>query len=100
MNSAAMPGEIDGLRYNGEILVVGATPEPIEVSPFQLIASTKGLHGHPSGTAKDVEDIIRFAALSGVRPMTEIFSLEDINAGYERMLSADTRFRVVLTTGR
>jgi alcohol dehydrogenase len=70
------------------------------VSPFQLIATTKGLRGHPSGTTKDVEDTLRFAALTGIRPMTEIFSLEDINVGCQRMLSGDARFRLVLTTGR
>lgn len=100
MSSAAMSAAIDGLRYNGELLVVGATPEPIEVSPFQIIAGTKGLHGHPSGTAKDVEDTLRFAALTGVRPMTETYSLDEISAGYDRMLSGDARFRVVLTTGK
>jgi hypothetical protein len=33
-----------------------ATPEPIEVSPFQILATSKTVHGHPSGTAKDVEE--------------------------------------------
>ncbi|MBA9003006.1 alcohol dehydrogenase [Thermomonospora cellulosilytica] len=100
MNSAAMTATIDGLRYNGELLVVGAAPEPIEVSPFQILATSKTVHGHPSGTAKDVEDTLRFAALTGVRPMTETYPLDQITAGYERMLSGDARFRVVLTTGR
>ncbi|NEE00807.1 alcohol dehydrogenase catalytic domain-containing protein [Phytoactinopolyspora halotolerans] len=99
MSSAAMTAAIDGLRHNGELLVVGATPEPIEVSPFQILSTSKGLHGHPSGTAKDVEDTLRFATLAGVRPMTETYSLDQISAGYERMLSGDARFRVVLTTG-
>lgn len=43
MNSAAMSGVIDGLRYNGELLVVGAVPEPVQVSPFQIVASSKTL---------------------------------------------------------
>ncbi|WP_205471077.1 alcohol dehydrogenase catalytic domain-containing protein [Nocardioides sp. SYSU D00038] len=100
MSSAAMGAVVDGLRPHGELLVVGATPEPIEVSPFQLIAPSRTVHGHPSGTAKDVEDTLRFAALTGVRPMTETFPLDEVTAGYERMLSGDARFRVVLTTGR
>jgi alcohol dehydrogenase len=100
MSSAAMTAAIDGLRHNGELLVVGATPEPIEVSPFQILAASKTVHGHPSGTAKDVEETLRFAALTGVRPMTETYPLDQIGVGYERMLSGDARFRVVLTTGR
>ncbi|GAB3655410.1 MDR/zinc-dependent alcohol dehydrogenase-like family protein [Glycomyces tarimensis] len=100
MNSAAMSASIDGLQPNGELLVVGAAPEPIEVSPFQILPTSKTIHGHPSGTAKDVEDTMRFASLTGIRPMTEVYSLDEINAGYERMVSGEARFRVVLTTGR
>ncbi|MDH2413875.1 alcohol dehydrogenase catalytic domain-containing protein [Nocardioides sp. CER19] len=100
MSSEAMGASIDGLRPGGELLVVGATPEPIPVTPFQILPTSRTLHGHPSGTAKDVEDTMRFAALTGVRPMTETYSLDEINAGYQRMLSGDARFRVVLTTGR
>lgn len=54
-SSKAMGATIDGLRHNGELIVVGADPEPIEVSPFQIIATSKTVHGHPSGTARDVE---------------------------------------------
>ncbi|MEV5494946.1 alcohol dehydrogenase [Nonomuraea fuscirosea] len=99
MSSAAMSGAIDGLKYNGELLVVGATPEPIEVSPFQILPSTKSVHGHPSGTAKDVEDTLRFAALTGVRPITEERPLEQINEAYQRVVDNQARYRVVLTTG-
>lgn len=99
MSSAAMSAAIDGLAPGGELLVVGATPEPIEVSPFQILPTSRTIHGHPSGTAKDVEDTMRFAALTGVRPMTETYGLDEIGAGYDRMLSGKARFRVVLTTG-
>ena len=100
MNSAAMSGVIDGLRYNGELLVVGAVPEPVQVSPFQIVASSKTLHGHPSGTAKDTEETLKFAAQAGIVPMTEERPMEDINGGFKRMLSGDAKFRVVLTTDK
>ncbi|MEV0831247.1 alcohol dehydrogenase [Nonomuraea rubra] len=99
MSSAAMSGAIDGLAHNGELLVVGAAPEPIEVSPFQVIPGTKSVHGHPSGTARDVEDTLRFAALTGVRPITEERPLEQINEAYQRVVDNQARYRVVLTTG-
>jgi D-arabinose 1-dehydrogenase-like Zn-dependent alcohol dehydrogenase len=53
--------------------------------------------GWPSGTAKDSEDILRFSALTGVRPMIETFPLAKAAEGYERMLSGKARLRVVLT---
>ncbi|MEV1175256.1 zinc-binding dehydrogenase, partial [Nonomuraea sp. NPDC049784] len=99
-SSEAMSTAIDGLRHNGELIVLGATPEPIQVSPFQLISTSRTVHGHPSGTARDVEETLRFAALTGIRPMTETRPLEQVAAAYQRMLSGDARYRMVLTTGR
>ncbi len=98
-SSAAMSATIDGLRHNGELIVVGADPEPIQVSPFQIIATSKTVHGHPSGTARDVEETLHFAAMTGIRPMTETRPLDQVDAAYNRMLSGDARYRMVLTTG-
>jgi alcohol dehydrogenase len=99
-SSAAMSATIDGLHRSGELIVVGADPEPIRVSPFQLIATSRTVHGHPSGTARDVEETMHFAALTGVRPMTETRPLDQVGAAYDRMLSGDARYRMVLTTAR
>lgn len=96
-SSAAMTAAFDGLRYGGELLVVGVDPAPIEISPFQLVPGGKTVHGHPSGTARDVEETLAFAALTGVRPITETAPLADVNAAYARMLSGEARFRMVLT---
>lgn len=99
-SSEAMAATIDGLQHNGELIVIGAVPEPIQVSPFQIIAGSKTVHGHPSGTARDTEETLHFAALTGIRPMTETRPLDDAQAAYDRMLSGDARFRMVLTTGK
>jgi alcohol dehydrogenase len=98
-SSAAMSAAIDGLRRGGALIVLAATPEPIQVSPFQLISTSRTVHGHPSGTARDVEETLRFAALTGVRPMTETRPLDEADAAYNRMLSGAARYRMVLTTG-
>ncbi|GID28969.1 alcohol dehydrogenase catalytic domain-containing protein [Paractinoplanes brasiliensis] len=99
-SSAAMSATIDGLTPNGQLVVVGADPAPIEVSPFQIIATSRTVHGHPSGTARDVEETLRFAALTGIRPRTETMPLTDVQAAYDRMLAGDAHYRVVLTPGR
>ncbi|HTU77056.1 MAG TPA: alcohol dehydrogenase catalytic domain-containing protein [Trebonia sp.] len=98
-SSEAMSATIDGLRPTGELVVIGITPEPIQVSPDQIVIPGKTVHGHPSGTAREVEETLHFAALTGVRPMTETRPLGDIQGAYDRMLSGDARFRMVVTTG-
>jgi D-arabinose 1-dehydrogenase-like Zn-dependent alcohol dehydrogenase len=99
-NSKAMSELIDGLGVGGKLLVVGASADPITVTPIQLIGARKSIQGWPSGTARDSEDTLNFCALTGIRPMVETFPLEQAAAAYDRMLSGKARFRVVLTMGR
>jgi D-arabinose 1-dehydrogenase-like Zn-dependent alcohol dehydrogenase len=96
-NSKAMSELINGLGPNGELMVVGATGDPIEVTPLQLINGSKTIQGWASGTPADSEDTLRFAELSGVRPMIETYPLEKAAEAYARMMSGKAEFRVVLT---
>jgi D-arabinose 1-dehydrogenase-like Zn-dependent alcohol dehydrogenase len=96
-NSKAMSELVGGLGMNGKLLVVGASPEPLEVSPIQLIQGRKSVQGWSSGIPTDSEDTLRFAELTGVRPMIEKYPLEKANEAYERMMSGKAEFRVVLT---
>ncbi len=93
----AMSALINGLGVGGKLMVVGASLEPIEVSPIQLIQGGKTVQGWASGAAADIEDTLGFSALSGVRPMIETYPLADAGKAYERMTSGQARFRVVLT---
>jgi D-arabinose 1-dehydrogenase-like Zn-dependent alcohol dehydrogenase len=93
----AMSALVGGLGMNGTMVVVGASPDPIEVSPIQLIFGRKGIQGWPSGIPTDSEDTLRFAEMTGVRPMIEKFPLAKAAEGYARMLSGKAEFRVVLT---
>ena len=96
-NSKAMSELIDGLGPNGKLVVVGATFDPIEVTPAQLIFGVKSIQGWAAGTPADSEDTLRFAELTGVRPMIETYPLEKAAEGYARMMSGKAEFRVVLT---
>jgi D-arabinose 1-dehydrogenase-like Zn-dependent alcohol dehydrogenase len=79
------------------IIVIGATFDPIEVTPIQLISGSRSIQGWASGTPADSEDTLRFAELTGVRPMIETYPLEKADEAYARMLSGKAQFRVVLT---
>ena len=95
-DSKAMSALIDGLGVGGQLLVVGASADPINVTPVQLIMSRRSIRGWPSGTARDSEDTLNFCALTGIRPMIETLPLEQAAKGYEQMLGGKARFRVVL----
>jgi len=96
-SSKAMSELIDGLGPNGTLMVIGATFDPIEVTPPQLIFGSRRIQGWAAGTPTDSEDTLRFAELTGVRPMIETYPLEKVADAYARMMSGNAQFRVVLT---
>ena len=88
---------VNGLGVGGRLVVVGASPEVIEVSPLQLISKRRSVSGWPSGSAIDSEDALRFAALSGVRPTIETYPLDRAAEAFDRGITGAARFRAVIT---
>jgi D-arabinose 1-dehydrogenase-like Zn-dependent alcohol dehydrogenase len=89
---------VDGLGVKGKLVLIGASSEPFTVvSSFQLIGAQRSIIGWPSGTSKDSEDTLKFAANTGVRAMIETFPIEQAEQAYDRMITGKVRFRAVLT---
>jgi D-arabinose 1-dehydrogenase-like Zn-dependent alcohol dehydrogenase len=93
----AMSALIGGLGVNGTLVVIGASGDPMEVQPIQLILGKKRIHGWSAGIPTDSEDTLRFAEMTGVRPMIEKYPLLKAAEAYARMMSGKAEFRVVLT---
>lgn len=96
-NSQAMADTVGGLLPRGELIVVGVTPDPLPVSPLQLITPGVSITGHPSGTARDVEDTLKFAVQSGVRARIQELPLAQAAEAYAAMDTGKARYRMVLT---
>ncbi|MHA6805959.1 alcohol dehydrogenase [Salinifilum ghardaiensis] len=96
-SGAAASRTVPGLAARGQLLVLGAADDPLQVTAPALIMPGASLVGHPSGTSKDSEDTLRFSRLTGVRPMIETAQLEKAPEAYERMINNEARFRMVLT---
>ena len=93
----AMSALIAGLGSNGTLMVVGVSADPIEVPPSLLVSGRRRLQGWSAGIPTDSEDTLRFAEMTGVRPMIETYPLARAAEGYARMMSGKAEFRVVLT---
>src|SRR6201997_3579815 len=96
-NSGAMAATVGGILPQGELVTIGVTPEPLPISPIQLITPGISIVGHPSGTAKDVEDTMHFAVLSGVRAWIEELPLSQAAEGFAALEHGRAHYRTVLT---
>jgi D-arabinose 1-dehydrogenase-like Zn-dependent alcohol dehydrogenase len=95
----AMSAAVGGLGYAGELVVLGVSMTPLQVSTLPLILQRQKVHGWPSGTAIESEDTLKFSEITGVLPIIEKYPLEKAAEGYARMMSGKARFRAVLETG-
>ncbi len=94
-SSAAQSDISQGLRPNGRMAIVAMDHQPLQISPGLLISGRRGIVGWASGTAKDSEEAMAFAALKNVKVMVEPCPLKDAEAAFQNMKNA--RFRTVLT---
>jgi D-arabinose 1-dehydrogenase-like Zn-dependent alcohol dehydrogenase len=92
----AMSAAMGGLGVGGTFLILGAAMS-MQISPLQLLSNSQSVKGHYSGTSIDSEDTLSFSVQTGVRSMNEALPLERAEEGYQRMMSGEARFRVVLT---
>ncbi len=95
--SKALEEAMGGLGIDGEMLVLGASAQPAAIDTAGLLGRRHSIKGWPSGTCVDSEDTMKFSALAGVRPMIETMPIERAQEAFDRMLSGDARFRMVLT---
>jgi D-arabinose 1-dehydrogenase-like Zn-dependent alcohol dehydrogenase len=84
----------------GKLVILGAADEPLEVPAIPLILGRRSIMDWPSDSSIDSQDTLSFSALTGIRPMSEVFPLERAAEAYELMISGKARFRAVLTTER
>lgn len=94
-NAKAMSSVFRGLKPRGRLLVVGATPDPLEIPAFDLLSGKK-VAGWPSGSAIDSEATMKFSTLTGVRPHIEEFPLERAAEALAKVTENKIRFRAVL----
>lgn len=96
-SAKAMADTVGGLLPRGELIAIGVSTEPLPISPMQLINGGLSITGHASGTARDIEETMRFAVQSGVRTRTQERPLDQAAEAYAAMEQGRARYRMVLT---
>lgn len=91
----AMRAIAGGLGPRGTMMVIGAVGA-FEIDSLDLLMKSAAVRGWYSGIAPDSEDALAFSNLTNIKSMNEVYPLEEAQAAYDRMMSGDARFRVVL----
>ncbi len=84
------------LRPDGTLVLVGASPKPLEVHTFALIMGRKTLAGSLIGGIKETQEMLDYCAKKKVLSDVEVIPVTKINEAYERVLKGDVRYRFVI----
>jgi D-arabinose 1-dehydrogenase-like Zn-dependent alcohol dehydrogenase len=95
-SAEAMAAVQGGLGPNGTLMVIGAVPA-LSADTLFLLAGRRSIKGWYAGVASDSEDTLLFSQFNGVAAMNEVYPLSRVAEAYDRMMSGQARFRVVLT---
>lgn len=84
------------LAPKGRLHFVGATLEPLDVAVFPLISGQRSISGSPVGSPAVIKQMLDFAALHNIQPVTEVYDFDQVNEAVERLRSGQAHYRVVL----
>lgn len=96
IDTAAISDAFQGLAPGGTLALTGVTMEPFPIVPALLAIQQQRVIGSLVGSRADMLELLRLAVLHGIRPLTETYGLDEVNAVHERMRSNQIRFRGVL----
>jgi uncharacterized zinc-type alcohol dehydrogenase-like protein len=87
---------VNALRPKGTMCIVGSAPSPMQIQGASLILPQKVISGSPSGSPRDLVEMLDVAARHGVKAMTESFPMAKANDAVTRMKKNQVRYRAVL----
>jgi uncharacterized zinc-type alcohol dehydrogenase-like protein len=89
-------GLVNALRPKGTLCIVGASPSPIALQAFSLIGGQKAVSGSPTGSPRDLFEMLDVAARHNVKAITEKFAMAKANEAITKVKKSQVRYRAVL----
>lgn len=100
LNTVSAPLPLDAymatLKRDGTLVMLGAAPEPQQISAFSVIFGRKRLAGSLIGGIKETQEMLDFCGQHNIVSDIEVIAAKDINEAYERMLKSDVKYRFVI----
>ena len=87
---------MNSLRPKGTLCMVGVPPSPIAIQAFPLISGQRSISGSPTGSPRDLHEMLDVAARHGVKAITERFPMAKANDAIAKVKKSKVRYRAVL----
>ncbi|KAI3922404.1 hypothetical protein MKX01_006093 [Papaver californicum] len=84
------------LKFDGKLLIVGVSTEPLQFNSSNLILGKKWIGGSFIGSMEETQEVLDFWMEKELKSMIEIVKMDYVNKAFERMERNDVRYRFVL----
>ena len=87
---------VNALTLHGTLILVGASPDNLEVSPFPLIMGNRTIVGSLVGGIAETQEMLDHCGTHGITSDIEMITPDQINAAFERTVRGDVKYRFVI----
>jgi len=84
---------INLLGRDGNLALVGAPAEPLDVTAFSLITRRRSLSGSAIGGIAETQEMLDFCGKHNITADVEVIPIQKVNEAYERLLKSDVKYR-------
>ena len=88
--------ELNLLKVDGVLTLVGAPPEPMAIPGMGLIFGRKVLAGSLIGGLPQTQEMLDYCAEHGIVSDIEKIPIQQVNEAYDRVMKSDVRYRFVI----
>jgi len=81
------------LATDGNLTLVGAPSEPLDVTAFTLIMGRRRLSGSAIGGIAETQEMLDFCGKHNITADVEVIPIQKVNEAYERLLKSDVKYR-------
>src|SRR5947208_1101082 len=84
---------INLLGVDGDLTLVGAPAEPLDVTAFSLIVRRRSFSGSSIGGIPETQEMLDFCGAHNITADVEVIPIQKVNEAYERLLKSDVKYR-------
>lgn len=84
------------LRPEGNLTLVGASTEKIDVSAYSLIFGGRTISGSLIGGIAETQEMLDFCGEHNIVSDVEVIGIQDVNEAYERLEKGDVKYRFAI----
>ena len=81
------------LARDGNLTLVGAPPQPLDVAAFALIGGRHSLSGSAIGGIRETQEMLDFCGEHNLTADVEVIPIQKINEAYDRLAKSDVKYR-------